>query len=98
MTVHASKGLEFDTVFVTGLEEGLFPHQGMGDEKRDEEEERRLFYVAVTRARERLILTLARVRRIYGTDFFAAPSPFIHDIDEDLLLLEEGDEHEAIIE
>ncbi len=98
MTVHASKGLEFDTVFVTGLEEGLFPHQGMGDEKRDEEEERRLFYVAVTRARERLILTLARVRRIYGTDFFAAPSPFIHDIDEDLLVLEEGDEHEAIIE
>lgn len=98
MTVHASKGLEFDTVFVTGLEEGLFPHQGMGDEKRDEEEERRLFYVAVTRTRERLILTLARVRRIYGTDFFAAPSPFIHDIDEDLLLLEEGDEHEAIIE
>lgn len=98
MTVHASKGLEFDTVFVTGLEEGLFPHQGMGDEKRDEEEERRLFYVAVTRARERLILTLARVRRIYGTDFFAAPSPFIHDIDEHLILLEEGDEHETIIE
>ncbi len=98
MTVHASKGLEFDTVFVTGLEEGLFPHQGMGDEKRDEEEERRLFYVAITRARERLILTLARVRRIYGTDFLSEPSMFIHDIDEHLLHLEEGDEHETIID
>ncbi|MEK7201271.1 MAG: 3'-5' exonuclease, partial [Patescibacteria group bacterium] len=89
MTVHASKGLEFDTVFVTGLEEGLFPHQGMDDEKRDEEEERRLFYVAVTRAKQRLILTLARVRRIYGTDFFSEPSSFIHDIDEHLIHLEE---------
>lgn len=98
MTVHASKGLEFDTVFVTGLEEGLFPHQGMDEEKRDQEEERRLFYVAVTRARKRLILTLARVRRIYGTDFLSEPSSFIHDIDEHLLHLEEGDEHETIIE
>lgn len=100
MTVHASKGLEFETVFITGMEEGLFPHQGMGgdDEKRDEEEERRLFYVAVTRARKRLILTLARVRRIYGTDFLSEPSSFIHDIDEHLIRLEEGDEHETIIE
>ncbi|MEK7100630.1 MAG: UvrD-helicase domain-containing protein [Patescibacteria group bacterium] len=98
MTVHASKGLEFDTVFITGLEEGLFPHQGMGDEKRDEEEERRLFYVAVTRARKELILTLARVRRIYGTDFFAEPSSFIRDIGEHLVHLEDGDEHETIIE
>lgn len=98
MTVHAAKGLEFETVFVTGLEEGLFPHEGMGDEKRDEEEERRLFYVAVTRARTQLILTLARVRRIYGTDYMAAPSSFITDIDDHLLHLEEGDEHEMIIE
>lgn len=82
MTVHAAKGLEFDTVFVTGLEEGLFPHEGMGNnEDRDEEEERRLFYVAVTRAKKQLILTYARVRRIYGTDFFAEPSSFISDID-----------------
>lgn len=99
MTVHAAKGLEFDTVFVTGLEEGLFPHQGMGDEdKRDEEEERRLFYVAVTRARKRLILTLARVRRIYGTDYLSEPSNFLHDIDQHLVQYEEGDEHERIIE
>lgn len=81
MTVHASKGLEFDSVFVTGLEEGLFPHQGHDDEKRDEEEERRLFYVAITRARKRLFLTWARVRRIYGTDYLSEPSNFLRDID-----------------
>jgi DNA helicase II / ATP-dependent DNA helicase PcrA len=103
MTVHASKGLEFDTVFVTGLEEGLFPHQGMGiDEDRDEEEERRLFYVAITRAKKHLILTLARVRKIYGTDFFSEPSQFIGDIDPSLTrIIEEtnylGDSHERAI-
>lgn len=85
MTVHAAKGLEFDSVFVTGMEQGLFPHEGMGDGERDEEEERRLFYVAVTRAKKRLTLTLARVRRIYGTDYFAEPSHFLYDIDEGLI-------------
>lgn len=85
MTVHAAKGLEFDTVFVTGLEEGLFPHEGMGDEARDEEEERRLFYVAMTRAKNTLILTMARVRRIYGTDYLQEPSQFLHDIDPSLM-------------
>jgi len=91
MTVHAAKGLEFGTVFVSGMEEGLFPHQGMGGEKdRDEEEERRLFYVAVTRAKERLFLTLARVRKIYGTDFAAEPSSFLADIDNSLLLHDES--------
>jgi DNA helicase-2/ATP-dependent DNA helicase PcrA len=90
MTVHAAKGLEFDTVFVTGLEEGLFPHEGMGsEENRDEEEERRLFYVAITRAKKRIILTLARVRKIYGTDFFSEPSQFIQDIDDSLIVREE---------
>jgi len=91
MTVHAAKGLEFGTVFVSGLEEGLFPHEGMNDEDRDEEEERRLFYVAVTRARRRLILTLARIRRIYGTDYFSEPSSFIQDIDPSLTILSESD-------
>lgn len=81
MTVHAAKGLEFDAVFVAGLEEGLFPHEGMNDEDRDEEEERRLFYVAVTRAKKRLILTYARIRRIYGTDYLQEPSQFLHDIE-----------------
>lgn len=92
MTVHAAKGLEFDTVFVSGMEEGLFPHQGHEGEKRDEEEERRLFYVAVTRAKRRLYLTLARVRRIYGTDFASEPSSFIRDIDEGLIQYSESDE------
>ncbi len=85
MTVHAAKGLEFDTVFVTGLEEGLFPHQGHDDEKRDQEEERRLFYVAVTRARKQLFLTWARVRRIYGTDYLSEPSSFLQDLDPSLI-------------
>lgn len=92
MTVHAAKGLEFDTVFVTGLEEGLFPHGGHDDEKRDEEEERRLFYVAVTRAKRRLNLTFAQVRRIYGTDFFSEPSSFIRDIDDSLVSYSEGND------
>ncbi len=92
MTVHAAKGLEFDTVFVTGMEEGLFPHEAREGEKRDEEEERRLFYVAVTRAKRRLNLSLAVVRRIYGTDFAADPSSFIADIDEGLVTLTEGDD------
>lgn len=99
MTVHAAKGLEFDVVFVSGLEEGLFPHEGMGgDEERDEEEERRLFYVAMTRAKQHLILTLARVRRIYGTDFLAEPSSFLHDIDAGLMQVQHGeDDHDRII-
>jgi DNA helicase-2/ATP-dependent DNA helicase PcrA len=95
MTVHAAKGLEFDTVFVTGLEEGLFPHEGMGNEERDEEEERRLFYVAVTRAKKKLILTLARIRRIYGTDYMAEPSSFLRDISPLLVHYDEADEYGA---
>lgn len=96
MTVHAAKGLEFDTVFVTGMEEGLFPHEGMGDEDRDEEEERRLFYVAMTRARKRLFLTLARVRKIYGTDYFSEPSQFLRDIDPSLSNVTYGDDEPTI--
>lgn len=92
MTVHAAKGLEFDTVFVTGMEEGLFPHEAREGEKRDEEEERRLFYVAVTRAKRRLNLSLATVRRIYGTDFASEPSSFIRDIDEGLITFSEGED------
>jgi len=91
MTVHAAKGLEFDTVFVSGMEEGLFPHEGMDEEERDEEEERRLFYVAITRAKRRLVLTLARIRRLYGTDYFSEPSSFLRDIDSSLTILSEAD-------
>lgn len=89
MTVHAAKGLEFDTVFVTGMEEGLFPHAPMGEVTRDEEEERRLFYVAMTRAKSHLFLTLARVRKIYGVDSYNEPSSFISDIDESLMAYDE---------
>ncbi|MHB1769604.1 MAG: ATP-dependent helicase [Minisyncoccota bacterium] len=97
MTVHAAKGLEFDTVFVSGMEEGLFPHQGMGSENdRDEEEERRLFYVAMTRAKTRLFLTLARVRKIYGSDSFAEPSSFLSDLDPALVVYDGYDAEEII--
>lgn len=92
MTVHAAKGLEFDTIFVSGMEEGLFPHHGMGgDTRRDEEEERRLFYVAMTRAKSRLFLTLASVRKVYGSDTYAEPSSFLADIDPALMLYDETD-------
>ncbi|MFA5736688.1 MAG: UvrD-helicase domain-containing protein [Candidatus Paceibacterota bacterium] len=90
MTVHAAKGLEFDTVFVTGLEEGLFPHQGFGETDRDEEEERRLFYVAITRARQKLYLTYAQSRLVFGSRQVNLPSEFIFDIDEELLETENG--------
>ena len=96
MTVHAAKGLEFETVFVSGMEEGLFPHANMGEKNRDEEEERRLFYVAMTRAKERLFLTLARIRKIYGSDTLAAPSSFLADIDGHLMLYDETDGEEII--
>ncbi len=98
MTVHAAKGLEFNTIFVSGMEEGLFPHENMGEKNRDEEEERRLFYVAMTRAKERLILTLARVRKIYGNDYLTEPSSFLADIPsaDGLMLYDENDGEEII--
>ncbi|MEK7156725.1 MAG: UvrD-helicase domain-containing protein [Patescibacteria group bacterium] len=84
MTVHAAKGLEFDAVFVVGMEQGLFPSL-RNDEARDPEEERRLFYVALTRARKRLFLSYAYERTKYGTREGALPSEFLSDIDERLL-------------
>jgi DNA helicase II / ATP-dependent DNA helicase PcrA len=92
MTVHAAKGLEFNTVFVSGMEEGLFPHDDFGEKGRDEEEERRLFYVAMTRAKERLFLTLARIRKIYGSDYSTEPSSFLADINSSLMLYDETNE------
>ena len=81
MTVHAAKGLEFDHVFITGLEEGLFPHDPVNDEPRDEEEERRLFYVALTRARKKAVLSTAQTRTIFGSTSVQLPSQFIADIE-----------------
>jgi DNA helicase-2/ATP-dependent DNA helicase PcrA len=81
MTVHASKGLEFKYVFVTGLEQDLFPHAKLGgDNKGDREEERRLFYVAITRAEKKLYLTYATLRTIFGMKQVNTPSEFIYDI------------------
>ena len=80
MTVHAAKGLEFDTVFVVGLEEGLFPHFKSLASCEDIEEERRLMYVAMTRAKERLFLTYALRRTIRGRPEFPEPSRFLNEI------------------
>jgi len=87
MTVHASKGLEFKNVFITGLEDGLFPHQMNGEIKNEEdkEEERRLFYVALTRAKEKLFLSFANYRTIFGSRQINTPSEFISDIPSDIL-------------
>jgi DNA helicase-2/ATP-dependent DNA helicase PcrA len=91
MTVHASKGLEFKYVFVTGLEDGLFPHERQNEEGIDREEERRLFYVAITRAKEKLFLSFANFRTIFGSRNINAPSEFISDIPVDLLEKESED-------
>lgn len=84
MTVHAAKGLEFHTVFITGLEEGLFPHERDESEVVDTEEERRLFYVALTRAKRRVYATYAITRRIFGTRLENMPSVFITELDSAL--------------
>lgn len=85
MTLHAAKGLEFPVVFLVGLEEGLFPSkQSMGETGRLEEE-RRLCYVGMTRAMEKLILTYAEVRRQYGREEYHRPSRFLREIPEHLL-------------
>lgn len=90
MTVHAAKGLEFNHVFVAGLEQDLFPHAPMGNEKRDDEEERRLFYVAITRAKKKLFLSYAQTRLVFGQRRVNMPSEFIFDIDDELIETETG--------
>ncbi len=80
-TVHAVKGLEFDTVFVAGLEDKIFPVSRAMDNPGDLEEERRLLYVAITRARRRLYLTRAQTRFLYGVRAIALPSPFLKEVD-----------------
>jgi DNA helicase-2/ATP-dependent DNA helicase PcrA len=89
MTLHSAKGLEFPMVFMIGMEERLFPHVRSLDDPPQMEEERRLCYVGMTRARERLFLTNARRRRIFGQDQFNSPSRFIADIPRELLDVEE---------
>jgi DNA helicase II / ATP-dependent DNA helicase PcrA len=93
MTVHASKGLEFSYIFVTGLEEGLFPHERNNDDgvsAEEAEEERRLFYVAVTRAKKKLFLSYAQTRTIFGNRGVNIPSEFVLEIPDAYL------EHEIL--
>jgi len=85
MTVHSAKGLEFPVVFLVGLEDGVFPHQRSLNDPERMEEERRLAYVAITRARQRLFLSYAQRRQIYGQTDVNPPSIFLSDIPEKLL-------------
>jgi DNA helicase-2/ATP-dependent DNA helicase PcrA len=85
ITLHAAKGLEFDVVFISGLEEGVFPHSRALDDARQMEEERRLAYVGLTRARHRLYLTHAAMRATWGRGGFSVPSRFLLEIPADLM-------------
>mgnify|MGYP006268317637 CR=1 FL=1 len=85
MTLHAAKGLEFPVVLLLGLEEGLFPHQRSIDDPEQLEEERRLCYVGITRARTHLTLAHAEVRRLHGSDFYPQPSRFLRELPAELV-------------
>ena len=82
MTVHAAKGLEFDAVFITGLEEGLFPHESSASDRGGLEEERRLMYVAITRARKRLYISHSQPRMLHGQTRYNARSRFLDELPE----------------
>ena len=85
MTLHSAKGLEFPTVILAGLEEGLFPHSRSSDDEEELEEERRLCYVGMTRARRQLVLTGAARRRVFGEYQSNEPSRFIDEVPAELV-------------
>ena len=85
MTIHSAKGLEFEVVFLVGMEEGIFPHANSLLEENGLEEERRLCYVGITRAKSILYITNAKRRMLYGKDNMNEPSRFIKEIDADLI-------------
>ena len=85
MTVHSAKGLEFNVVFISGLEDGLFPHENSLTEDKGLEEERRLMYVAVTRARQRLYLSFAQTRMLHGQTRYNLPSRFLDEVPGELV-------------
>ena len=85
MTLHSAKGLEFPRVFLVGLEEGLFPHQRSSDDLLQLEEERRLCYVGITRAKEKLTMTFAQHRRMHGSDYYPQPSRFLAEVPGELI-------------
>ncbi|MEM1094819.1 MAG: UvrD-helicase domain-containing protein [Bacteroidota bacterium] len=95
MTMHASKGLEFPVVFVSGLEEGLFPLAKAAQDVKELEEERRLFYVGVTRAEERLFLTHARSRFRYGKQESSIRSRFLDEVNPDVIRMESGAKYQT---
>jgi len=88
MTIHAAKGLEFPVVFVSGCEDGLLPFRSLSGDVSDMEEERRLFYVAMTRAKERLYITFTKKRKRFGKIENRALSPFVQQIEKNLLALD----------
>jgi DNA helicase-2/ATP-dependent DNA helicase PcrA len=85
MTLHSAKGLEFSLLFLCGMEDGLFPHQRSLNDAAGLEEERRLCYVGITRAKRELYLTHAEQRRIHGAETFATPSRFLREIPAELI-------------
>jgi DNA helicase-2/ATP-dependent DNA helicase PcrA len=89
MTLHCAKGLEFPSVFIVGIEEGLLPHYRRGEEIEDMEEERRLFYVGITRSKERLFLSRAEKRSTFGVGRVNLPSRFLDELPIELIQFEE---------
>ena len=85
MTMHSAKGLEFPLVFMSGMEDGLFPHQRSIADPSGLEEERRLCYVGITRAKQALYLTYAEQRRLHGMDNFSQPSRFISEVPDEYI-------------
>ena len=99
-TIHAAKGLEFPVVFIAGAEKGIIPHERSAGEEGDEEggsieEERRLFYVAITRAREKLYITSCRSRRRLQNTAECSPSPFLDEIPKELIKVHEREKGPA---
>ena len=95
MTLHSAKGLEFDTVFLSGLEEGTFPHTRSLDSPAEMEEERRLMYVGITRAKSNLYLSYAKRRKMWGRDNYFNPSRFITEIPRELLDYNESEQSQT---
>ncbi|MCK5472859.1 MAG: ATP-binding domain-containing protein, partial [Planctomycetes bacterium] len=85
MTLHAAKGLEFGNVFIVGLEDGLLPHERSSTDKDELEEERRLFFVGITRAKEGLYISYSRYRTIHGQMLRAVPSQFLYELGSDFI-------------
>jgi len=96
MTIHSVKGLEYPYVFIAGLEEGIFPHKNSMDSESELEEERRLMYVAITRAMKKLYITNAKKRMLYGEERICIPSRFVNEISEDLIEIENQDKNTVV--